>query len=180
MIFGAILYIMENFSRNLLDDREFLVPLYVKLLPTLFTFSGSALAIFIFSQNPRFIKDIFKDNSSLAGSFYLFLNKKWLFDKIYNVHLFGQSGLNSGLHIGLKIFDKGIIEYFGPRKLSSGIQESILMNKDVQSGRLYNYIIDFFLGFILLTISLFGFVSHFNIFLPFVIPCLVILFIVNE
>ena len=126
------------------------------------------------------IKDLFKDNSSLAGSFYLFLNKKWLFDKIYNVHLFGQSALNSGLHIGLKMFDKGIIEYFGPRNLSTGVQQSILMNKNIQSGKLYNYIVDFFLGFILLTMSLFGFLSHFNVFLPLIVPCFFILFYFNE
>jgi NADH-ubiquinone oxidoreductase chain 5 len=175
---GNALY-HNNFSRNLLDDREFLVPLYVKLLPTFFTFSGSILAIFIFSQNPKILKDVFKDNSTLAGSFYLFLNKKWLFDKIYNVHLFGQIGLNSGLQIALKIFDKGIIEYFGPRKLSSGVQNTLLLNKDVQSGRLYNYIIDFFLGFTLLSISLIGFTTHFNVFLPLILPCIGI-FLLNK
>ena len=175
---GNSLYYNE-FSRNLLDDREFLVPLYVKLLPTFFTLSGSLFALFIFSQNPKFIKDIFKDNSSLPGSFYLFLNKKWLFDKIYNVHLFGQLGLNTGLQISLKIFDKGIIEYFGPRKLSGGVQKTLLLNKDIQSGRLYNYIIDFFLGFILLSIALFGFSSHFNVFLPLVVPCCAIFFFVK-
>ena len=176
---GNSLY-SNDFTRNLLDDREFLVPLFVKLLPTFFTFSGSILAIFIFTKNPKMIKDLFKDNSSLAGSFYLFLNKKWLFDKIYNVHLFGQLTLNSGLHIGLKIFDKGIIEYFGPRNLSTGVQQSILMNKNIQSGKLYNYIVDFFLGFILLTMSLFGFLSHFNVFLPLIVPCFFILFYFNE
>jgi NADH-ubiquinone oxidoreductase chain 5 len=176
---GNSLY-SNDFTRNLLDDREFLVPLFVKLLPTFFTFSGSILAIFIFTKNPKMIKDLFKDNSSLAGSFYLFLNKKWLFDKIYNVHLFGQLTLNSGLHIGLKIFDKGIIEYFGPRNLSTGVQQSILINKNIQSGKLYNYIVDFFLGFILLTMSLFGFLSHFNVFLPLIVPCFFILFYFNE
>ena len=176
---GNSLY-TNDFTRNLLDDREFLVPLSVKLLPTLFTFSGSILAIFIFTKNPKMIKDLFKDNFSLAGSFYLFLNKKWLFDKIYNVHLFGQSALNSGLHVGLKMFDKGIIEYFGPRNLSIGVQRSILLNKNIQSGKLYNYIVDFFIGFILLTISLFGSLNHFNVFLPVIIPCFFILFYFNE
>jgi len=137
--------------------------------------------LFLFLQkNPKMIKDLFKDNFSLAGSFYLFLNKKWLFDKIYNVHLFGQSALNSGLHVGLKMFDKGIIEYFGPRNLSIGVQRSILLNKNIQSGKLYNYIVDFFLGFILLTISLSGSLSHFNVFLPLIIPCFFILFYFNE
>jgi NADH-ubiquinone oxidoreductase chain 5 len=174
---GNSLY-YNDFSRNILDDREFIVPLYVKLLPTFFTFSGSLFAIFIFSQNPKIIKDIFKNNSTLLGSLYLFLNKKWLFDKIYNVHLFGQLGLNSGLQIALKIFDKGIIEYFGPRKLSTGVQNSVLLNKNIQSGRLYNYIIDFFLGFILLSFALIGFTFHFNVFLPLAIPCFLILFFI--
>ena len=89
-------------------------------------------------------------NYSISVSFYLFLNKKWLFDKIYNVHLFGQSALNSGLHVGLKMFDKGIIEYFGPRNLSIGVQRSILLNKNIQSGKLYNYIVDFFINEIIL------------------------------
>ena len=68
---GNSLY-SNDFTRNLLDDREFLVPIFVKLLPTLFTFSGSILAIFIFTKNPKMIKDLFKDNSSLAGSFIYF------------------------------------------------------------------------------------------------------------
>jgi len=168
------------FSQNLLDDREFLVPLSVKLLPTFLTLSGSIFAFFIFTRNPKYIKDLFKSNSSLAGSFYLFLNKKWLFDKIYNIHLFGQLTLNSGLQIGLKLFDKGIIEYFGPRNLSTGVQQSILMNKNIQSGKIYNYIIDFFLGFIFLTLSLFGLLSHLNVFLPLTVPCLLILFFFNN
>jgi hypothetical protein len=131
-------------------------------------------------KKPLLNRGLFKNNSSLAGSFYLFLNKKWLFDKIYNIHLFGQLTLNSGLQIGLKLFDKGIIEYFGPRNLSTGVQQSILMNKNIQSGKIYNYIIDFFLGFIFLTLSLFGFLSHLNVFLPLTVPCLLILFFFNN
>ena len=171
---GNSLYYGE-FDRNLLDDREFLVPLHIKLLPTCFTVMGSILALFIFSKNPKSIKNLFKNNSGLFGSFYLFLNKKWLFDKIYNINLFGQSGLNTGLQISLKIFDKGIIEYFGPRKLSGGVQRSLLLNKEIQSGKLYSYIIDFFLGFILLSLCLFGFLNSFSVFLPLIIPVLFIL-----
>jgi NADH-ubiquinone oxidoreductase chain 5 len=159
-----------DFNRNILDDREFIVPLYIKLLPTLFTFSGSALAIYVFSQTPKFAQNMFKNNESILGSIYLFLNKKWLFDKVYNVHFFGQPGLNSGLNIGLKIFDKGIIEYFGPRNLSTGIQENISLNKEIQSGHLYNYIIDFFGGFLFLSMCFLGLPSGFEVFWPLIFP----------
>ena len=170
----------NTFSHNLLDDREFLVPLYVKLLPTFFTLTGSIFALFVFSYNPKNTKDLFKNNNSFLGSLYLFLNKKWLFDKIYNISFFGQNSLNMGLQISLKIFDKGIIEYFGPRKLSTNIQNNLTVNKKIQSGKLYNYILDFFLGFLVLTCVLFGFENHYNVFLPLIIPCIILFIADNE
>ena len=78
------------------------------------------------------------------------------------------------------MFDKGIIEYFGPRKLSGGIQNSLLLNKEVQSGRLYNYIIDFFLGFIVFSLALFGFSGHYDVFLPQIIPFFAIMLFLSK
>ena len=161
----------NDLNKNLLGDREFLVPLYVKLLPIFSTFCGFAFAFFFFSQNPRFSKDLFKFNLNLLGSLYLFLNKKWLLDKIFNQHLLGQKGLNLGLNVALKLFDKGVFEYFGPRALSKFVNVALVSNKETQSGRLYTYIIDFFFGFILLSVSLQGFAYSFNIFAPVLVLC---------
>jgi proton-translocating NADH-quinone oxidoreductase chain L len=167
---GNALY--YNFSnKNLIDDREFLVPLYVKLLPTLFAFIGAALAISVFSQNPRLIMISFKRNNSFVGGIYMFLNKKWLFDKLFNQHLFVQRCLNFGLNVALKSVDKGFIEYFGPRKLSVCIPKLLILNKKVQSGRLYDYAISFFLGFFVLGFFMSGFSGSQNVFIPIVIPC---------
>jgi proton-translocating NADH-quinone oxidoreductase chain L len=163
-------------NRNVLGDREFLVPLYVKLLPTFCTFLGSVFALLVFSQNPQFCKNVFKDSSRFGGGFYLFLNKKWFLDKVFNQYVFGQRGLNFGLNIALKIFDKGFIEYFGPRKISGGIQDFLLSNKKIQSGRLYNYIVDFFFGFAFLSLSVFSCTSSFSLFFPVILPFYLIVF----
>ena len=162
-------------NRNVLGDREFLVPLYVKLLPTFFAFFGSVLSASLFIQNPAFSKGFFKDNLSFLGVVYLFFSRKWLFDKIFNLHLFGQRGLNFGLSVALKVFDKGFLEYLGPRKVSGCIQYILLLGRGVQSGWLYDYLIDFFFGSLFLIISLLGFITTLKVFIPFVIPCYAIL-----
>lgn len=166
----------NDLNKSVLGDSEFLVPLYVKLLPTLCTFAGSGLSLCIFTQNPRFCKGVFKKSLCFGGNVYLFLNKKWFFDKVFNQHLFGQQGLSFGLRIALKTFDKGFIEYFGPRKFSGGVLDLLLVNKKIQSGRLYNYIVDFFFGFVFLSIGLLGLTSSYNIYFPIMLPFCAIIF----
>jgi proton-translocating NADH-quinone oxidoreductase chain L len=163
----------SGLNRTLLDDREFLVPLYVKLLPSFCTLLGAALALFFFTQNTGFSKDVFKDNSSFCGSLYLFLNKKWLFDKVYNQYLLGQTGLTLGFNVGLKVFDKGFFEYFGPRNFSSSIGNLLFLNKGLQSGQLYNYIVDFFLGSILLILIFFSFTYSLAVSTSLIVPCFI-------
>jgi hypothetical protein len=49
--------------------------------------------------------------------FYKFLNKKWFFDKVYNVYV-GYPLLKVGYNVTFKLIDKGLIELFGPYGLA--------------------------------------------------------------
>jgi NADH:ubiquinone oxidoreductase subunit 5 (subunit L)/multisubunit Na+/H+ antiporter MnhA subunit len=62
-------------------DAEF-APLFFKLLPLCLSFTGMFSALFFYTF---FSKDLYLLKTSQWGrKFYVFLNKKWFFDKVYN------------------------------------------------------------------------------------------------
>ena len=100
-------------SFNVFDSE--LIPLFYKTLPIHFSLLG---AIFAFIFYAAFSKMLFR--IKLFGFFkkiYIFLNKKWFFDKIYNEY-FSQFFFKFGYSVSYKFVDRGIFEILGPTGLS--------------------------------------------------------------
>jgi NADH-ubiquinone oxidoreductase chain 5 len=96
---------------NTFYDIPFNVPLIIKLLPLIFSFTGiiTALILNVFwSQLLTKLKFL-----KMSRLLFLFLNKRWFFDTIYNYYI-ATPLLKSGYTISYKLFDKGLIEFFGP------------------------------------------------------------------
>jgi NADH-ubiquinone oxidoreductase chain 5 len=53
-------------------------------------------------------------------NFYVFFNKKWFFDRIYN-QIISQKLLNIGYFFSYRIVDRGVIELIGPYGLTNFI-----------------------------------------------------------
>jgi NADH-ubiquinone oxidoreductase chain 5 len=129
---NSIFVLPENMNRI---DAEFLNQ-FIKLLPVIVTILGFSLSFLCYTFFNNFL---FKLKISTFGNkIYIFLNKKWFFDKIFNEYL-SQNILNFGYRISYKIIDRGIIEIFGPLGLTTIISKKANFLYKLQSGVLYHY-----------------------------------------
>jgi len=117
-------------------SAEFL-PFYIKIIPILFSTSGTVLSI-VYYQYFLSSFNILKTNRVLYNV-YNFLNKKWYIDKLYT-ELIIQHILSSGYSFSYKAIDRGFLEVFGPTGLSSSLQEFTNQLDSLQTGLPYNYI----------------------------------------
>ena len=118
-----------------LFDAEFTV-LSFKLLPLLLSFSGMSLAYFLYwfqKQNIYLLK-----TSAVGKILYVFLNKKWFFDKVYN-EIIGQFFFKWGYSTSYKQIDRGVFEMLGPQGLAYNLSKFALNVKNLQSMSLYHY-----------------------------------------
>lgn len=99
-------------------------------------------------------------HSSLIHDFYLMLNKRWFFDKLYNKS-FAQNALNFGYKTSFKLLDKGFFEILGPFGISKTIQELSRYFTKLQTGIIYHYAVIMLVGLTLLIslVSLWDFLS---------------------
>jgi len=125
-------------------DAEFL-PYFVKLIPVVFSFLGATFAFFFYKHYKKILYSL--KLSTLGYYLYVFINKKWFFDKINNEFI-AQNLLFIGYNITYKNFDKGFIEFFGPEGISSLIlKQSRFINK-LQTGYIYHYILLIVIGLV--------------------------------
>jgi len=118
--FGNSLYISPHHIS--IVEAEFSLPLFIKLLPAIFSLLGAIIALYLYHINPEFIIEL--TNTNLGRQFYTFLNGKYFFDIIYN-HYIIALGLKIGYNIS-KLFDRGIIELVGPYGLSAILNNTAL------------------------------------------------------
>jgi len=76
---------------------------------------------------------------------YLFLNKRWLFDKVYNEFV-AKKIMSFGYNISFKTLDKGTFEILGPYGIATSITEWISQLKKLQSGFIYHYALIMLIG----------------------------------
>jgi NADH-ubiquinone oxidoreductase chain 5 len=107
---------IHNNKKSFSFDAEF-IPLFYKTLPINFSLLGFILALFVYSFLPEIL--FFIKSLKLFKKIYIFLNKKWFFDKIYNEY-FSQFFFKLGYSISYKFIDRGIFELLGPTGLSFG------------------------------------------------------------
>lgn len=141
---GNAIYILpENMNKV---DAEF-INIYYKLLPLFLSLGGTFSAFILYTFASKYIYNL--KISKLGIQVYKFLNKKWLFDKVY-VEQIGQTIFKFGYAISYKVLDKGIFEMFGPTGLSNVILKVSKSFKGLQSGYLYHYTLVMLIGSIFL------------------------------
>jgi len=130
------------FNLNIVD-AEFQIVFY-KVLPVILSLTGAFLAYFMYSFFSSILFDI---KSSFVGRLlYVFLSKKWFFDKIYN-EVFNQFLLNFSFHVSYKMIDRGIIQLLGPLSLSKNTKTIYTFLISLQTGNLYQYVTWLFCSF---------------------------------
>jgi len=118
-------------------DIEF-ISLFYKLIPLIVTILGSFSAIYLYSFG---ISDYFRvKKSSLFKYIFLFLNRKWYFDKIINEHI-TSSALFLGHTYTYKDIDRGMVEKLGPWGIITNIQVYVKTFRFIQTGYIYNYLL---------------------------------------
>ena len=112
--------------------------------------------------------------SNIGRKLYVFLNRKWFFDKVYHEFV-SEPALYFGYHTSYKAIDRGLIEMFGPYGISSVISQGSRTVSKLQSGYLYHYAFVMLIG-----VSTFvTFIGLWDIIGPFIDPRLYFIFIIN-
>ena len=138
--------------QNSLSIESEWIPQNVKLLPFGLTLGGAITAYLV---NLVFTQQAFQMKTHWLGrEIYLFLNKRWLFDKVYNEFI-AKPVMKFGYHVSFKALDKGAIEMVGPFGIIVGMQALIKEVSKFQSGFLYHYALMMLIGVTFL-ISLVG------------------------
>jgi NADH-ubiquinone oxidoreductase chain 5 len=142
--------IFIHFFNYHLTEVEFLninykqVPLIVTLLGILSAFS----ILFLYSSEYLNIK-----KTKSFKYFYIFFNKKWFIDKIYNSTI-NQTILNLSLNFFYKQMDRGLLEKIGPLGVTTSFKKLANNLKNTQTGLLINYLHYFCLAIFLSIIFL--------------------------
>jgi proton-translocating NADH-quinone oxidoreductase chain L len=121
-----------------LVDSEFLHILF-KNTPLFFTVFGALLSFF-FINCFNFSKDFvfYLKTNSFFRTFYTFLIQKWHFDQLVNDTIVAKT-MNFGYKCSFQLFDKELIEFFGPSGFGALFGFFSKGFSFFQSGLLYHY-----------------------------------------
>lgn len=123
-------------KNELLCESEFGTPVSIKLIPLIFSSFGAFIAYHVHFLSRRFFFGI---KTSLYGQLiYSFLNKRWLFDKVYNDFIIKPS-LWFGYEISFKTLDKGVFEILGPSGISYTLRMLAAEISKIQTGFIAHY-----------------------------------------
>jgi len=132
-------------QNQLFIESEF-IPSYVKLVPTILSFSGAILAILL---NHYYSSFLYNTSLSPIGlKLYAFLNKKWYFDKLYNEFL-NKPLLSFGYFVSFRGIDKGIVEVLGPYGAVTSFSAIMKKVSKLQTGYIYHYAFVMLIGIVL-------------------------------
>lgn len=132
-------------------DSEF-VPVFSKIYPVLLGILGGVLAFYFYTEDRKFLYLL--KRTKKGKILYNFLNRKWFFDKIYNVYL-SQVVLDLAYHTTYKAIDKGIIENVGPVGLYKTLSEvSEFVSTFQKTGNIYRLSLYILVGLVVLIFAL--------------------------
>ena len=152
---GTALYSLP--SNTLLVESEY-IPQDIKMIPLALTGLGAVLA---YTLNYSNVASSYTFTTSYYGRMlYTFLNKRWLFDKVYN-DVFGKNALSFGYNVSFKSVDKGVLEMLGPYGLVVMFKNLSGQFKSLQTGYVYHYAFVMLIGltFMLALVGLWDVVS---------------------
>lgn len=141
-------------SDLLILKAEFLAS-HIKIFPVVVSIAGAVVALILYHSYPDLM--YIPRYPVFFRSIYIFFNKKWLFDIIYN-GFFVNGILWFGYEVTFKLLDRGAFELVGPTGLIRFINKYSLKVSKLQSGFLDQYIFVFTLWtvvfvFVLSTLS---------------------------
>jgi NADH-ubiquinone oxidoreductase chain 5 len=125
-------------------DAEF-IPICIKWVPVIISILFAGLSIFIYHYLPALI--FFLSKALFFQQVYLFLNRKWFFDRIQNESIV-KAILQFGYNTSYKVVDKGVIELFGPKGFAYLVMNMSSQIINLQSGFIHFYIFFMFVGII--------------------------------
>ena len=118
-----------------LVDAEF-VPFGAKTNPLIFSMGGAISAYYMYSY---FFETLYDFKTSPLGlKIYLFLNKKWFFDKLIQDYI-TQRSMFIAYDNTYKVLDKGFFELFGPGGLTEHFYFFSQKSSKLYTGFLYHY-----------------------------------------
>lgn len=121
---------------NLRIDAEFL-PSQVKLIPVRFSRGGGTRARWRYASEEK-AKAVYQRKTTRFKSRYVYLSKKWFFDKVYTEWVVVPAR-HHGYHTTYKGIDRGVIERRGPAGLTQSLYQRGKRLGKVQSGEVYHY-----------------------------------------
>ncbi|GJP30468.1 hypothetical protein CLOM_g2357, partial [Closterium sp. NIES-68] len=92
--------------------------------------------------------------SRFGQNIYSFLNKRWLFDKVFNDFLV-KACLWFGYEVSFKTLDKGVFEILGPSGISTTLRELAADFSKIQTGFIAHYAFVMLIG-LTVFITIFG------------------------
>jgi NADH-ubiquinone oxidoreductase chain 5 len=121
---------------ELLCESEFTTPTLIKLIPLIFSACGAFIA---YQAHFIALRTMFNIKTSYIGQLgYNMLNKRWLFDKVFNDFIVRPS-LIFGYEVSFKTLDKGAIEILGPYGIAGTFRKLAMQLSQIQSGFVYHY-----------------------------------------
>ena len=129
-------------KNGLLLESEY-IPQYIKFIPLIGTASGAIVSYFINMGDSSIAYSM--KTSFIGQKLYTFLNKRWLFDKVYNEFI-ALPSLRFGYEVSFKAMDKGIIEMFGPYGIIYAFQNFFVNIRNLQTGYIYHYALFMLVG----------------------------------
>jgi len=146
-------------DHGLLVESEY-IPQAIKYIPILFSFLG-----FLFALNLNLLGASFSyslKTSAFGRKMYIFLNKRWLFDKMYTDFV-ALPALFFGYNVSFKTLDKGLLEVVGPAGVMQTVSQGSRQLRKMQSGLIYQYafIMLCSLTFLIAFVGLWDFFSFF-------------------
>ena len=116
------------------------IPQFHRNLPLFLTFSGAFLAYIVNVLNTFSLYKL-----KQYRSVYIFLNQRWLFDKVYHDFI-AKKAFDFGYETSFKSFDKGLLEIVGPTGIMKAFSRLMIGSRGLQSGFVYHYALLMLIG----------------------------------
>jgi NADH-ubiquinone oxidoreductase chain 5 len=149
---GNAMFISTTSAQTMID-AEFL-PYYIKCLPVILSIIGATSAVVLYHFGGYVVYKL----ALVFYPVYVFLNKKWLFDKVYNDYVVPKI-LSFGYTTTFTLLDKGLIEVLGPSGIANSFKQLSASVSSYQTGYLYHYALSIIFGLLVMIASVMSIVA---------------------
>lgn len=111
---------------------------YIRKIPLILTIYFIFIFFILFTFTSNFFLYL-RMEISWIHNLFVFLNRKYIFFNKNIVHPLIDLMNYSALNFTFKLFDKGLIELFGPYGISKYVSNLLKLNANIQTGLIYHY-----------------------------------------